>query len=74
MLDAKKRARIYWMRREEAQDEAVMTFLQNDLALQREQGVLPVFVESGNRVLEESLYLLIKRNAEPNHAEMEKAS
>lgn len=73
-LDEKKRARIYWMRREEAQDEAVMTFLQNDFALQKEQSVLPVIVESGGGELEEALYLLMKRQTESDKAAFEKAS
>ena len=73
-IDAPKQARIYWLSQIEAEDEAVTAFLHNDLALQREQGVLPVIVESGGGVLEESLYLLMKRQAEAHNTALEKAS
>ena len=73
-MEAKKPARIYWLNHSEAQDEAITAFLQNDFALQKEQDVLPVIVESGKGELEESLYLLMKRQSDSGNTALGKAS
>ena len=73
-MQAPKKAQVYWLSRDEAQDEGVKMLLQNDFALQKEQGVLPVVIESGTGNLEEALYLLMKRQAEIGKATLGKAS
>lgn len=73
-IQAPKKVQVYWLSRDEAQDEAVKTFLKNDFALQKEQGVLPVVIESGGGSLEEALYLLMKRQVEAGKSTLGKAS
>ncbi len=57
-----RQAQIYWLSLRSAQDEAIMAFLKNDFAIQKDQNILPVIVESGEGELAEQLRLLMKRN------------
>lgn len=57
-----RRLLIYWLSRAEAQDDAIMDFIHNDMKLNKEQNILPVIVESGEGELAEQLRLLMKRN------------
>lgn len=73
-IEAKRLTQLYWLSPQEAENKEIAGFLHNAFSLQKEQGVLPVIVESGNGELKESLYLLMKRQAEAGKSAFEKAS
>lgn len=74
MMEAPRRAQLYWLSKSEMDDEAFMAFLQSVIANQKEQGTLPVIIESGEGDLEEMVYLLLKRNINHPQTELSKAS
>ena len=74
MMEAPRRAQLYWLSKQESEDEAFMVFLQNAIANQKDQGTLPVIIESGESDPEEMVYLLLKRNIDRPHTELSKAS
>lgn len=73
-IGGKRPVQLYWVSRSEAEYDGIKESLKNDFTLLREQKILPVIIESGSGELEEQLYLLMKRNAESKHTELEKAS
>ena len=74
ITEASRRAQLYWLSKNEAEDEAFMTFLQSLIGNQKDQGTLPVIIESGKSDPEEMIYLLLKRNIDRPHTELSKAS
>lgn len=74
MMEAPKRSQLYWLSKHETEDETFMVFLQNAIANQKDQGTLPVIIESGEGDPEEMVYLLMKRNIDRPHTELSKAS
>lgn len=74
MMEVPRRAQLYWLSKSEMDDEAFMTFLQSAIANQKDQGTLPVIIESGEGDREEMVYLLMKRNIDRPHTELSKAS
>lgn len=74
MMEAPRRAQLYWLSKSETEDETFMVFLQSVIANQKEQGTLPVIIESGEGDPEEMVYLLMKRNIDRPHTELSKAS
>ena len=74
VTEASRRAQLYWLSKQESEDEAFMVFLQNAIANQKDQGTLPVIIESGESDPEEMVYLLLKRNIDRPHTELSKAS
>ena len=74
MMEAPRRAQLYWLSKQESEDEAFMIFLQSIIANQKDQGTLPVIIESGKSDPEEMVYLLLKRNIDRPHTELSKAS
>ena len=74
VTEASRRAQLFWLSKREAEDEAFMAFLQSVIANQKEQGTLPVIIESGEGDPEEMVYLLLKRNIVRPHTELSKAS
>lgn len=74
IMEAPRRAQLYWLSKQESEDEAFITFLQSIIANQKEQGTFPVIIESGEGDLEEQLYLLLKRNIDHPNTELSKAS
>ena len=74
VTEAPKKAQLYWLCKQESEDEVFMAFLQSVIANQKEQGTLPVIIESGESDPEEMVYLLMKRNIDRPHTELSKAS
>lgn len=74
VTEASKRAQLYWLSKQESKDEAFMAFLQSAIANQKDQGTLPVIIESGEGDPEEMAYLLLMRNIDHPHTELSKAS
>ncbi len=74
MMEAPRRAQLYWLSKNEAGDETFMIFLQSIIANQKDQETLPVVIESGEGDPEEMVYLLLKRNIDRPHTELSKAS
>lgn len=74
VTEASRRAQLYWLSKQESEDEAFMVFLQNAIANQKDQGTLPVIIESGESDPEEMIYLLLKRNIDHPQTELSKAS
>ena len=74
ITEASRRAQLYWLSKQESEDEAFMIFLQSAIANQKDQGTLPVIIESGESDPEEMVYLLLKRNIDRPHTELSKAS
>ena len=74
ITEASRRAQLYWLSKRESEDEAFMVFLQSAIVNQKDQGTLPVIIESGEGDLEEMVYLLMKRNIDRPHTELSKAS
>ena len=74
VTEASRRAQLYWLSKQESEDEAFMVFLQSVIANQKDQGTLPVIIESGEGDPEEMVYLLMKRNIDRPHTELSKAS
>ena len=74
VTEAPKRAQLYWLSKQESEDETFMAFLQSVIAYQKDQGTLPVIIESGEGDPEEMVYLLLKRNIDRPHTELSKAS
>ena len=74
VTEASRRAQLYWLSKQESEDKAFMVFLQNAIANQKDQGTLPVIIESGEGDTEEMIYLLLKRNIDHPHTELSKAS
>lgn len=74
VMEAPRRAQLYWISQRETEDETFMVFLQNAIANQKDQGTLPVIIESGEGDPEEMIYLLLKRNINRTHTELSKAS
>ena len=74
VTEASRRAQLYWLSKQESEDEAFMVFLQSAIANQKDQGTLPVIIESGESDPEEMVYLLLKRNIDRPHTELSKAS
>ena len=73
-MEAPKKAQLYWLCKQESEDEVFMVFLQSVIADQKEQEILPVIIESGEGDPEEMVYLLLKRNIDHSHIELSKAS
>lgn len=74
ITEASRRAQLYWLSKQESEDEAFMIFLQSAIANQKDQGTLPVIIESGESDPEEMIYLLLKRNIDRPHTELSRAS
>ena len=74
ITEVPRRAQLYWLSKNEAEYEKFMAFLQSVIANQKEQGTLPVIIESGEGDPEEMIYLLLKRNIDRPHTELSKAS
>ncbi len=74
VTEALKRAQLYWLSKQESEDEAFMVLLQSAIANQKDQETLPVVIESGEGDPEEMVYLLLKRNIDRPHTELSKAS
>lgn len=74
VTEAPRRAQLYWLSKQESEDEAFMVFLQSVIANQKDQGTLPVIIESGEGDPEEMIYMLLKRNINRPHTELSKAS
>ena len=74
IMEAPRKTQLYWLSKQESEDEAFMVFLQNAIANQKDQGTLPVIIESGEGDPEEMVYLLLKRNIDRPHTELSKAS
>ena len=74
VMEAPKRAQLYWLSQGEAEDETFMAFLKSMIANRKEQETLPVIIESGEGDPEEMVYLLLKRNINRTHTELSKAS
>ena len=53
-----------WISREEGQNKALLESLKPRYAAWRAQGYLPVVMESGEKRLEDSMYLLMKHHYE----------
>ena len=74
MMEAPRRAQLYWLSKQESEDETFMVFLQSVIADQKEQEILPIIIESGEGDPEEMVYLLLKRNIDHPQTELSKAS
>lgn len=74
VMEATRRAQLYWLSQREAEDETFMAFLKSMIANRKEQETLPVIIESGEDDPEEMIYLLLKRNIDHPHTELSKAS
>ena len=74
IMEAPRRAQLYWFSKSEMDDEAFIAFLQSMIANQKDQGTLPVIIESGEGDTEEMVYLLLKRNFNHPQTELSKAS
>lgn len=55
---------LFWVSQEEASDKALMAFLKPQFAKWKALKYQPVVLESGKGNLEESMYMLMKRNLE----------
>ena len=55
---------FFWMSEEEVADKALMASLQPQFLAWKAQNYLPVVMESGKGTLEDSVYMLLKRNLE----------
>ena len=55
---------LFWVSRKEASDKAFMATLKPQFAKWKAQKYQPVVLESGEGNLEESMYMLMKRNLE----------
>ena len=53
-----------WISREEGQDKALLDSLKPRYAAWRAKGYMPVVMESGEKSLEDSMYLLMKHHYE----------
>ena len=53
-----------WISREEGQDKALLDSLKQRYAAWRAKGYMPVVMESGEKNLEDSMYLLMKHHYE----------
>lgn len=74
ITEAPRRAQLYWLSKSETEDETFVDFLQSAIANQKDQGTLPVIIESGEGDTEEMVYLLLKRNFNHPQTELSKAS
>ena len=74
IMEAPKRSQLYWLGKHETEDETFIAFLKCMIANRKEQGTLPVIIESGEGDSEEMIYLLLKRNIDRPHTELSKAS
>lgn len=74
IMEAPKRAQLYWLSKNEAEDETFMAFLKTMIVNRKEHETLPVIIESGEGNLEEMVYLLLKQNIDRPHTELSKAS
>lgn len=74
VTEASRRAQLYWLGKHESEDETFMAFLESVIANQKEQGTLPVIIESGEGNPEEMIYLMLKRNIDHPHTGLSKAS
>lgn len=55
---------LLWMSREEAADEKLTASLKPKFAAWKKKNYLPIVFESGEGNLEDSMYMLMKRNLE----------
>ena len=55
---------LLWMSREEAADKELKAFLKPRFAEWKKKNYLPIVFESGEGNLEDSMYMLMKRNLE----------
>ena len=74
VMEAPRRAQLYWLSQRETEDETFMAFLKSMIANRKEHETLPVIIESGESDPEEMIYLLLKRNIDHPHTELSKAS
>ena len=74
IIEAPKRAQLYWLSKNEAEDETFMAFLKSMIANRKEHETLPVIIESGKGDSEEMIYLLLKRNIDHPQTELCKVS
>ncbi len=74
VMEAPKRSQLYWLSKNEAEDETFMAFLKSMIANRKEPEMRPVIIESGKGDPEEMIYLLLKRNIDHPHTELSKAS
>ena len=58
------KAVLFWLSREEAGDESLIASLTPQFSKWKSKNYLPVVFESGDGNLEDSMYMLMKRNLE----------
>ena len=62
---------LFWLSREEAGDEDLMASLNPQFSKWKAKNYLPVVFQSGDGDLEDSMYMLMKRNLEVLAKEMQ---
>jgi len=55
---------LYWMSKEEAENKNLIDSLKPQFLAWKDKKYLPVIFESGNGNLEDSMYMLMRRNLE----------
>ena len=60
--EAPNKSVYFWMSSEEAANKAMMDSLKPQFKAWKSKGYLPIVFESGNGKLEDSMYMLMKRN------------
>lgn len=74
VMEAPRRAQLYWISQRETENETFMAFLKSMIANRKEREMLPFIIESGEGNPEEMIYLLLKRNIDHPHTELSKVS